>query len=144
MTAEVFANGVFRGEGRWIDQKSEGRYTAVYTIGDRPGGGKVHRVERVFFKPDGAVAYEERSTVSFEPRPRSGVWVTIETAQAGAVSGPGYVFDGRCHYDLDVTEDNHLEFTFHVEGDRVEGLGSATNKGNRTYWRESVFRCGEE
>jgi hypothetical protein len=136
----LFLNGSYRGEGHWIDQKTEGRYSAQYVIVDGPNGAKEHQVVRVFWKPDGGVAYEERTTVSFEPRDRSSVWVTIHGPQ-GSVAGPGYVFDHECHYDLDVTPDNHLEFTFRAEAARVHGLGSATNKGNRTYWRETLDRA---
>jgi hypothetical protein len=57
-----------------------------------------------------------------------------------SVTGPGYALDRECHYDIDVTPDNHLEFTFRAEGANRTGLGSATNKGNRTYWKESLDR----
>lgn len=135
----LFLNGTYRGQGRWIDQKTEGTYTAQYTITDGPNASKVHEVKRIFLNADGAVAYEEKSTVLFEPGLRSAVLVTIKTAQ-GSVAGPGYAFDGECHYDLDVTPGNHLEFTFHLDRGRLHGLGSATNKGNRTYWQESLER----
>ncbi len=97
----------------------------------------MHRVERIFLRPDGTVAYEERSTVSFEPKARSGLLVTIQGPQ-GSATGSGYALDYDCHYDMDVSPDNHLEFTFQAEGARISGLGSATNKGNRTYWKESL------
>jgi hypothetical protein len=135
----MFANGTYRGEGRWIDQKTEGRYTAQYKIIDGQNGSKVHEVERIFLKPDGTVAYEERSIVTFEPQARSAILVRIH-GPGGDVSGPGYALDRDCHYDIDVTPDNHLEFTFRAEGTNLTGLGSATNKGNRTYWKESLDR----
>lgn len=135
----LFANGTWRGQGHWIDQKTEGRYTAQYRITAGSKNSKVHQVERVFLTPDGAVAYEERSTLSFEPRDRSSIWVTIHSPQ-GTAAGPGYAFEDHCHYGLDVTADNHLEFTFYVENRRIRGLGSATNKGNRTCWEEALER----
>ena len=135
----LFANGTYRGSGHWIDQKAEGRYTAQYAITDGPNASKIHEVERVFFKEDGTVAYEEKSTVSFQPAQRSSLWVTIQSA-IGSVAGPGYVFDDECHYELDITSDNHLEFTFHSAGGQLHGMGSATNKGNKTYWQESLER----
>jgi hypothetical protein len=46
--------------------------------------------------------------------------------------------DRECHYDIDITPDNHLEFTLHADDARITCLGSATNKGNRTYWKESL------
>jgi hypothetical protein len=45
-----------------------------------------------FLKEDGTIACEERTTVSFESTPRSGVLVTIHTPQ-GSVTGPGYTLD---------------------------------------------------
>jgi hypothetical protein len=136
---QLFVTGAYRGEGRWIDENTEGRYTAQYKIKDGQSGSKVHEVERIFLKPDGTVAYEERTIVTFEPRERSAVFVRIHGPQAD-VTGLGYVLDRECHYDIDVTPDNHLEFTFHAEGASIIGLGSATNKGNRTYWKESLDR----
>jgi len=44
----LFVNGTYRGEGRWVDQKAEGRYTALYTISDGEGEVRVHRAERTF------------------------------------------------------------------------------------------------
>ena len=136
---QLFANGTYRGEGRWIDQKAEGRYKAQYQIENGPDDSKIHRVERIFLKADGSIAYEERSTVSFEPKERGSIWVRIQSSQ-GTVAGSGYAFEEHCHYDVDVTGDNHLEFTFHVENHKLRGLGSATNKGNHTYWEESLDR----
>lgn len=136
---QLFSNGTYQGEGRWIDQKTEGRYSVRCHIVDGRDGSKVHEVERIFLKPDGAVAYEERTTVTFEPTERGGLVVRIHSPR-GDVAGPGYTLDRECHYDIDVTSDNHLEFTFHAEGANLTGLGSATNKGNRTYWKESLDR----
>jgi hypothetical protein len=99
----------------------------------------VHEVERIFLKPDGAVACEERTIVTFEPKAHSGILVRIHRPQ-GDVSGPGYALDRECHYDIDVTPDNHLEFTFRADRANLTGLGSATNRGNRTYWKESLDR----
>ena len=134
---KIFVNGTYRGEGRWLDQKAEGGYTAQYRIMDGDGGSKVHEVERIFFKPDGSVAYEERSTVNFRSAAR-GIQVTIGHGER-EVKGAGYALDRDCHYDADVAADNHLEFTFHAEDARITGLGSATNKGNLTYWKETLL-----
>jgi hypothetical protein len=136
---QLFQVGTYRGEGRWVDQKAEGRYTAQYSIADGPSGSKIHTVLRNFLKPDGSVLYEENSTVTFAPTDGNRVAVSIASVP-GTVSGPGYCFDHQCHYELDVTPDNHLEFTFHAGKDALEGLGSATNKGNFTSWRESLHR----
>ena len=135
----LFTTGTYRGEGHWTDQRGEGRYTAQYRIADGLNQTKIHEVERIFLKPDGSVASEERTRVLFEPKGRNAVWVSIHGEQ-GTVAGPGYSFEEQCHYDIDVAEDNHLEFTFHAHDRRMHGLGSATNKGNRTYWEELLER----
>ncbi len=135
----LFANGNYRGRGHWIDQKAEGDYTAQYTITDGPAASKIHDVQRVFLKPDGTVAYEEKVSILFERGARRTLWVTI-SGEKGTVAGPGYVFDRECHYDLEVTPENHVEFTFHAGHNQLHGLGSATNSGNRTYWRETLER----
>lgn len=135
----LFPNGHYRGQGHWIDQRTDGLYRAAYTITDGPQGSKIHEVQRTFLTPDGAIAYEEHTRVSFEPLARGSVVVTIH-GRDGTVSGRGYVFEHAGHYDVDVTADNHLEFTFHADEGRLRGLGSATNRGNRTYWEETVAR----
>lgn len=134
---QLFLRGTYRGRGHRTDQKAEGQYTAQYRITDGLNGAKVHEVERIFMQPDGAVAYEERSSVTFEPGDRGSIRVSIRGHQ-GTVAGAGYTFKDQCRYEIDVTADNHLEFTFHRDGRRHQGLGSATNKGNHTYWKESL------
>jgi hypothetical protein len=137
----LFVNGAYQGHGRWVDQKSEGDYTVEYLIA---GGGKrprVHTVKRVFRQPGGAVAYEENTTLTLEPAARNRMQVTI-TGEQGSVSGHGYWFEKQAHYELDVSTDNRLEFTFTVAAIRIDGMGSATNKGNFTSWRESLTRVG--
>jgi len=139
----LFQIGTYHGQGHWVDQKSQGSYRAQYRITDRPDRSKAHEVRRVFLEPDGSVAYEECTTVSFEPRERGALWVSIQ-GQHGTVAGPGYAFAQECHYDLDVTPDNHLEFTFRVLGNQLRGMGSATDKGNRTYWEETLTRLRKQ
>ena len=137
---QLFPNGTYYGEGRWMDQNAEGAYTAQYEIASVEGA-KVHTVKRVFLKPDGGVAYEENTTVTFLPAQRNAVTVHIHGTQ-GSVSGQGYAFEQSCHYEMDVAADNHLEFTFHAGNGNIDGMGSATNKGNFTSWRESLKRAG--
>ncbi len=135
----LFINGTYAGRGLWIDTKSEGEYKVDYVItggGDRP---RVHTVKRVFLKPGGGVLYEEHSTVTFEELAVNRLKVTIAGAE-GSVSGVGYWFERLCHYELDVKEGNHLEFTFVCSAVKIEGMGSATNHGNFTSWKESVSR----
>ncbi len=135
----LFVNGTYRGRGYWVDQKTEGHYSAQYTITDGPEASKIHQVERTFLRPDGTVAYEEKSAVTFQPADRGSLRVTIATPQ-GSTAGAGYAFESECHYEADITADNHLEFTFHANDGRMLGIGSATNKGNATHWRESLDR----
>jgi hypothetical protein len=135
----LFINGMYAGRGHWIDTQSEGDYTVEYVItggGERP---RVHTVKRVFLKAGGGVLYEEHSTVTFEESSINSLKVTIGGAE-GSVSGKGYWFDRMCHYEAKVKEGNHLEFTFVVATVKIEGMGSATNSGNFTSWKESVSR----
>ena len=138
MTARLpFENGEFSGKGHWIDQKAEGDYTVACTVGDGPDRSKVHKLKRVFLKPDGSTLYEEESTVTFQPAGKNGFKVTIATAK-GSAHGSGYCFENQCHYDLDVSPEVHIEFTFTVGAGRMDGLASSTNKGNFTSWMETV------
>ena len=135
----LFVTGTYRGEGWWVDQKAEGRYTARYTISEGEGEIWVHRTERMFLRNDGGVAYEEHSQLTFVPGTRNSLQVTIASGDR-SVSGTGYAFDGECHYEMDLAADNHLEFSFHASGDTLTGVGSATNRGNFCSWRERLTR----
>ena len=136
-----FRNGVFLGKGHWIDQKADGDDTAQYTIDDGASSSKVHTVHRVFLKPDGSPLYEENSTVTFTPTTRNKFTITITTAK-GSVSGSGYCFGDQCHYEVDISPENHMEFTFTVGEREIHGLASSTNKGNFTSWRETLTPVG--
>jgi hypothetical protein len=135
----IFVNGTYRGEGRWVDQKTEGRYTALYTISEREGGVRVQRAERTFLRDDGGVLYEEHSQLTIVPGTRNALQVTIASGDR-SVSGVGYAFDDECHYEMDLGPDNHLEFSFHKSANTLTGVGSATNKGNFCSWRERLTR----
>ena len=135
----TFPEGRFDGTGHWINQTAEGDYLVTYVITSLSGGESEHTVHRVFLNPDGSTLYEERSTVTFSPALRNGLRVTIRSAQ-GEVPGSGYWFDEQFHYEADVGPDNHFEWTFTVGTTRIEGLASATNKGNFTSWKETLDR----
>jgi hypothetical protein len=135
----LFVNGTYRGEGRWVDQKTEGRYTALYTISEGEGDMRVHRAERTFLRDDGGVIYEEHSELTFVPAARNALQVTIASGDR-TVTGIGYAFEDECHYEMDLAADNHLEFSFYSSGDTLTGVGSATNKGNFCSWRERLTR----
>ena len=130
----MFPSGRFEGKGHWIDAAREGDYTVSYDIA-LADASAIHTVHRIFLKPDGSTTYEEHTTVTFTPGARNRFNITIQSAQ-GEVHGAGYSFENQHHYDLDVTPDNHLEWTFTVAADQIEGLASATNKGNFTSWKE--------
>ena len=135
----AFPTGRFQGTGHWIDQTNEGDYRAAYAIAALPEGAAEHTVDRVFLKADGSTLYEEHTTLTFTPAGRNGFRVTIRSAR-GEVDGSGYCFDHQCHYDADIGADNHLEWTFSIGPQTIQGLASATNKGNFTSWKETLTR----
>lgn len=134
-----FPIGRFEGTGHWTNLTAEGDYTVVYVIAATPEDGSEHSVHRVFLKPDGSTLYEEPSTLTFAPAERNRFRVTIRSAQ-GEVHGSGYWFDRQCHYEVDIAADNHLEWTFTLGPEKIEGLASSTNQGNFTSWRETLER----
>lgn len=143
-----FQSGVFRGTGRWIDQRAESGYAVEYAVGEGPEGSVIHTVTRLFPVPEGttvygqkAGVYEERSTVTFVPGERNAFRIRIEGAR-GVVQGLGYCFGDQCHYEAEAAEGVHLEFTFTVGEGRIGGLGSSTNRGNFTSWQETLRRTG--
>ena len=131
----AFPTGRFEGTGRWINRTAEGDYTVTCVIARTPDGESEHTVHRVFLKPDGSPLYEEDSKLTFAPGGRNTFRVTIRSAQ-GEVHGSGYCFDPHCHYEAEIASDNYLEWTFTVGPEQIEGLASATNKGNFTSWQE--------
>jgi hypothetical protein len=135
----TFQNGAFQGKGHWIDQKTEGDYSAACTISNGLNGSSVHVVKRVFLKPDGATLYEENTTQTFEPAARNAFTITI-ASDKGSLQGRGYCFDKQYHYELDISANTHAEFTIVIGDGRIDGLGSSTNKGNFTSWRETLFK----
>lgn len=138
----LFVNGAYRGEGRWVDQKAEGRYTALYTISEGEGDARVHCTERTFLRDDGGVLYEEHSQLTFVPGARNALQVTIASGDR-SVSGIGYAFEDECHYEMDLAADNHLEFSFHASDDTLIGVGSATNPHHRGRRESHVIRRSE-
>ena len=139
----LFIKGTYRGEGQWVEQKTEGRYTAMYTICEGEGDVRVHHARRTFLRDDGGVVYEEHSQLTFVPGARNALQVTIASGDRSA-SGFGYTFEDECHYEMDLSADNHLEFSFHAFGDTLTAVGSATNKGNFCSWRERLTRFQED
>jgi hypothetical protein len=135
--AMPFQNGTFKGRGHWINQQTEGDYTASYTIDDGADGSSVHAVTRVFLNSDGSTLYVEETTVSFAPADRNGIRVVI-TGPKGSVTGGGYCLGNQCHYEADIAPGSRLEFTFTVYDGEIDGLASSTNKGNFTSWRETL------
>src|SRR5688500_15722953 len=132
-----FQQGVFEGRGHWINQQTEGDFTARYVISDGEDGSKLHAVSREFLRPDGSALYIEETTVSFIPAPRNGLIVVV-TGPKGSVTGSGYYIGNQCHYEADVAPGTRLEFTFTVYAGEIDGLASSTNKSNFTFWRETL------
>lgn len=161
MNESRFPNGRYEGRGEWVDKKGgRGRYTTAYEIVDEADNRKTQLTHREFLNADGSRLYEEDSTVTFKviegpfvevaigfrmkktteyPDDRHIVTTTLPSEEKISV-GQGDWFNDSLHYDLDVTEDNHLENTYIFSDGKIELLGSATNKGNYTVWTETLYR----
>ena len=139
MNAFPFENGAYEGKGQWMDQTTEGDYTVTCVIADGADSSKIHTTKRTFLKPDGGTLYEEDTTVTFTPAERNGFKIAIAFPQ-GTVRGKGYCRGDRCHYDIEISPSIHLEFTIAAANGQMSGIGSSTNKGNFTSWRESLSR----
>jgi hypothetical protein len=143
-----FKPGAYRGTGRWIDRNAESAYTVECTVTPGEAGSVVHSVKRLFPVPQGvtvygqaAGVYEERSKLTFAPLRRNEFQVTIEGAK-GSVNASAYCFDGQCHLEAAVAPGVDLEVTWTSSEDRLEQIGSSTNNGNFTSWRETLAASG--
>lgn len=134
-----FEKGRFEGKGQWIDQSAEGQYLVTTTIADGADSTLVQSTKRTFLKLDGGTLYEEETTVTFAPGERSQFKVSIAFA-AGTVHGKGYGLGNQIHYEIQISPSLLLECTFTSSDGKIEGMGSSTNKGNFTSWRESLTK----
>lgn len=134
-----FENGRYEGKGHWMDQTAEGDYTVTCTVGEGAESSKLHTTKRTFLKPDGGTLYEEDTTVTFTPGERNGFKIAIAFPQ-GTVRGKGYCIGDQCHYEIEISPSSHLEFTFTSADGKMGGIGSSTNKGNFTSWRETLTK----
>jgi hypothetical protein len=134
-----FENGRFEGRGKWIDQSAEGEYTVAIAIADGADSTRVHTTRRVFLKLDGSTLYEEETTVTYTPGDRSTFKVAI-TFAAGTVRGKGYTMDNQCHFEVPISPTLSLDATFTFSPGKIQGLGSSSNKGNLTAWREELTK----
>jgi len=132
-----FPSGVFEGSGHWINQHAEGDYTARYEISDGADGAKLHAVRRVFLNADGSTLYVEETTVTFTPASRNRLTVVV-SGPKGSVTGAGYCFGNRCHYEADVAPGTRLEFSLTCYQGEIDGVASSANKDNFTSWRETL------
>jgi hypothetical protein len=140
MNHTLFPNGKFTGSGEWVDKKGDrGRYTTAYEILDEADNLKAQITHREFLNGDGSLLYEENSIVTIKMSENHFAEVSIKHGEK-EIAGLGYWFNQSLHYDLDVTEDNHLENTYIFSEGKIELLGSATNKGNYTVWSETLHR----
>lgn len=136
----IFQIGKFKGRGQWVDKKGEqGQYTTAFEIVEESGNTKTQITFREFFNADGSLAYEENSTLVFTLSADHFAQVTLKHGDS-QLTGWGYWFNDSVHYDLDITEDNHLENTYFFGDGKIEIFGSATNKGNFTAWTETLNR----
>lgn len=132
-----YKNGIYTGAGVWFDSKpAEGNFTSQFEVVDE-GDTKAQITKRVFFKEDGSVLYEEHSTVRFNVTRFPFFEVTI-SHEGKESRGQGYLFNNLFHYKMDVAEDVDIENTYIIGEDRVELIGSSTNKGNPTVWHETL------
>jgi hypothetical protein len=134
-----FENGRFEGKGRWIDQSAEGEYTVTIAIADGADSTRVHTTKRTFLTLDGGTLYEEETTVTFTPGERGAFKVAIAFA-AGTVRGKGYTIGDQWHFEVPISSTLNLECTFTASPGKIEGMGSSTNKGNFTAWREQLAK----
>jgi hypothetical protein len=145
MTEDLISNGLFqpgkfKGIGRWVDKKGEqGEYTTAFEIVEESDNTKAQITRREFLNADGSLLYEENSIVIVKFLENHFAEVTIRN-DGKELAGRGYYFNNSVHYDLDITEDNHLENTYFFSNGKIELLGSATNKGNYTVWTETLYR----
>jgi hypothetical protein len=142
MKQSLFPNGKFKGSGEWVDKKGgRGKYTSAFEIIDAANHCKAQITHRQFLNADGSLLYEEYSIVTIRRSETHFAEVSIRHNE-NEVAGQGYWFANTLHYDLDVSQDNHLENTYVFSDDSIELLGSATNKGNYTVWTERLDRVG--
>ena len=127
----------YRGLGIWFDRAGQrGNYTTEYIISDEVSA-LIQTTKRRFLKEDGSLLYQEDSQIRFESTEDPFLRVTIIYG-GKEHSGDGYTLDDCLHYELDVSADNHLEGSYFFGRERVTLIGSATNNGNYTVWREML------
>jgi hypothetical protein len=127
----------YRGLGIWFDRAGgRGNYTTEYIISDEVSA-LIQTTKRRFLKEDGSLLYQEDSQIRFESTEDPFLRVTIIYG-GKEYSGDGYTLDDCLHYELDVSADNHLEGSYFFGRERVTLVGSATNNGNYTVWREML------
>lgn len=134
-----FENGSYSGKGQWMDPANQGEYTVTTTVADGADGSKVHTTKRIFLKLDGGTLYEEETTVTFTAGERNGFKIAIAFPQ-GTVKGKGYCIGDQCHYEIAISPTHQLEFTFTATDGKLGGLGSSSNRGAVTSWREALDR----
>ena len=127
----------YRGLGIWFDRAGQrGNYTTEYAISDEDGA-LIQTTKRRFLKEDGSLLYQEDSQIRFESTEDPFLRVTIVYGSKEH-SGDGYTIGDCLHYEMDVSADNHLEGSYFFGRERVTLIGSATNNGNYTVWRETL------
>lgn len=132
-----FTAGIFTGNGSWNDASgAEGAFTSRFELNQHDGIW-TQTTTRDFLKDDGTLLYREHSVTTFQQEENQQMTVRIES-DGKSHSGIGYYFGDGCHYDMDLSQSNHLENTYLFDGSGIRLLGSATNNGKYTVWQERL------
>jgi hypothetical protein len=135
-----FALGKFTGAGYWHDQSGkQGRYTTTMEFRPLNDEAIEQLTRRLFFNPDDSLQYEENSVVRFTVTRTPFLEAAIKHDDI-EFRGQGYCLENTLHYDIELAVDNYLENTYLISEGRIDYLGSSTNKGNLTVWKEVLRR----
>jgi hypothetical protein len=131
-TIERFA-GTYQGTGTWHDAVGKSSSYTVHQTNLETADGFDVTFKHDF--EDGAVV-EARFTMT---------WLTANLFRvdvSGHAVGNGYVFDGYCHYHMNVA-DRFVEASYRSSDDGLEVFGSSSKnaEGNYIAWRESLRRA---
>lgn len=132
---QMIKDGAYQGKGYWVDTTDKtGNYDTQFKI-ETCDNNKVQTTLRHFYKDDGSLWYVENSVLTItEAKPG---FITAEIKYEKLTSqGSGYKIGNACHFEIKVNKDIQLECTHLFYDERIEIIGSSTNKGNFTFWRE--------
>lgn len=125
--------GTFEGRGEWHDSTGKSSsYTVRQTNSVAPDG-----FEIIFTHN-----FDDGSVVDARFRM---TWLTphiFRVSMGGAPVGHGYLFDGYCHYHLEMSK-VFVEASYRLAGAKMEVFGSSTTNadGNYIAWKETLQRA---